>query len=96
MHAAINRIRVPAEYAARLEQAFSTAAAKMAGVPGFRSFKFLRREGGGEYVVFTEWDDYASFQAWSESDSFSRVHGAIDTRSPIKTDLTLYDVLIEQ
>ena len=95
MHVAINRLRVPPEYASHLEQAFARAS-QMAGVPGFRAFKFLRNEEGGEYLVLTEWDDRASFQAWTESDAFSRAHSGSNPNSPVRSELGVYEALIER
>ena len=95
MHVAINRLRVPAEYADHLEQAFARAS-NMAGVPGFRAFKFLRAEDGGEYLVLTEWDDRASFEAWTQSDAFTRAHSGSNPNSPVRSELTVYEALIER
>ena len=95
MHVAINRLRVPAEYAGHLEQAFARAS-NMAGVPGFRAFKFLRSEQGGEYLVLTEWDDRASFEAWTQSDAFTRAHSGSNPNSPVRSELTVYEALIER
>ena len=94
MHVAINRLRVPPEYAEHLEQAFARAS-NLAGVPGFRSFRLLRSEQGGEYLVFTEWDDRASFEAWTQSDAFARAHSGSNPNSPVKSQLTVYEVLVE-
>lgn len=95
MHIAINRLRVPPEYASHLEQAFARAS-DMAGVPGFRSFKFLRNEAGGEYLVLTEWDDRAAFETWTESDAFVRAHSGSNANSPVKSELSVYEVAIER
>jgi heme-degrading monooxygenase HmoA len=94
MHVAINRLRVPSEYADHLERAFAHASG-MTGVPGFRSFKFLKNEQGGEYLVLTEWDDRASFEAWTTSDAFTRAHSGSSSNSPVKSELGVYEVLIE-
>jgi heme oxygenase (staphylobilin-producing) len=93
MHVAINRLRVPAEYGERLEQAFGRQST-MGEVPGFRAFRLLRNEAGGEYLVLTEWDDRASFEAWLESDAFSRAHAGSNPNSPVKSELSNYEVVI--
>jgi heme oxygenase (staphylobilin-producing) len=95
MHVAINRLTVPTEYAEHLERAFSNASG-MAGVPGFRAFKLLRSEAGGEYLVLTEWDDRGSFEAWTQSDAFSRAHSGSNPNSPVTSQLTVYEALIER
>ncbi len=95
MHIAINRLRVPAEYTEHLERAFA-GATNMNGVPGFRSFKFLKNVGGGEYLVLTEWDDRQSFETWTESDAFVRAHSGGNSNSPVKSELGVYEVVMER
>jgi heme-degrading monooxygenase HmoA len=95
MFVAINRLRVPGEYAGRLEDGFSKAAG-MDGVGGFVSFDLLRSEAGGEYLVLTKWQDKASFEAWREGDSFQRAHASTNPNSPVKSELGTYDVVISR
>jgi heme-degrading monooxygenase HmoA len=95
VHVAINRLRVPAEYAEHLEQAFQRAS-NMAGVPGFRRFVLLRKVEGGEYLVLTEWDDRASFETWTQSDAFARAHSGSNPNSPVRSDLAVYEAIIER
>ena len=95
MHVVINRLNVPAEYASHLEQAFGRSSG-MQDVPGFRAFKFLRKEDGGEYLVLTEWEDRASFEAWTASDAFSRAHSGSNPNSPVKSELGVYEVMISK
>jgi heme oxygenase (staphylobilin-producing) len=95
MHLAINRLQVPTEYAEHLERAFGHASG-LADVPGFRSFKFLKNEQGGEYLVLTEWDSRADFEAWTQSDAFSRAHSGSNPNSPVKSQLSNYELLIER
>lgn len=96
MHIAINRLRVPPEYAEHLERAFQHSSGSMRDVPGFRAFKFLKHERGGEYLVVTEWDDRAAFEAWTQSEAFARAHAATNPNSPVKSELSVYEVLIER
>ena len=96
MYVAINRLRVPTEYAEHLERAFSHSSASMSAVPGFRAFKFLKNEQGGEYLVVTEWDDRAAFEAWTQSEAFARAHAETNPNSPVKSELSGYEVLIER
>ena len=90
----INRLSVPAEYGEHLEQAFGQRGGSMGGVPGCQGFQLLRREGGGEYLVLTAWEDRASFEAWRDSDAFQRAHSSTNPNSPVKSVLDTYDVLI--
>jgi heme oxygenase (mycobilin-producing) len=95
MFVAINRLQVPAEYADRLEEGFSRAGG-MDGVAGFIAFDLLRAEGGSDYLVLTRWDDRAAFEAWREGDAFQRSHGAANPNSPVKSELTTYDVVLSR
>lgn len=96
MFVAINRLRVPAEYATRLESGFSRQGSGMDGVAGFVSFDLLRAEEGGEYLVFTRWEDKPSFEAWREGDAFQRSHGTTNSDSPVQSDLGTYDVILSR
>jgi heme oxygenase (staphylobilin-producing) len=68
----------------------------MAGVAGFVAFQLLRQREGDEYLVFTTWQDEASFTAWRESDAFSRAHAETNPNSPVKSRLDTYTVVAEQ
>ncbi len=92
----VNRLQVPEEYAAHLEQAFGQRGGAIGGVPGCQGFQLLRREGGGEYLVVTTWDDHASFEAWRASDAFQRAHSSTNPNSPVQSTLEMYDVLLNQ
>ena len=96
MFVAINRLRVPYEYAGRLEEGFARAAGGMDDVAGFVSFDLLRAEAGGEYLVLTRWRDRASFEAWREGDAFQRSHGGANPNSPVKSELSAYDVVLSR
>ena len=95
MHVVINRLKVPAEYSANLEQAFSRSSS-LKEAPGFRSFKLLRNEQGEEYLVLTEWDTRASFEAWAASDAFTRAHSDANPNNPVQSELGVYEVIIER
>lgn len=72
--------------AADLEAAFAGRARRLARVPGFAGYEFLRRdagdgdEGPAEYVVMTHWADEAAYRAWVGSDAFRASHRARDAR----------------
>ena len=95
MFVAINRLRVPAEYASRLEEGFGRASG-MDGVAGFISFELLRAQDGGEYLVLTRWQDRSSFEAWREGDAFQRAHATTNPQSPVKSELARYDVVLSR
>ena len=92
----INRLTVPAEYGARLEGAFGSHSGGMSEVPGFKRFQLLRRSEGGEYLVLTEWQDRAAFEAWRESDAFQRAHSGTNPNSPVQSQLDTYEIVLEQ
>lgn len=96
MFVAINRLRVPPEYAGRLEQGFTSQAGGMDGVAGFLSFDLLRAEAGGEFLVVTKWQDKPSYEAWRQGDAFQRSHGTANPNSPVKSELGLYDVVLSR
>ncbi len=95
MFVAINRLRVPAEYASRLEEGFGRGGG-VEGVPGFVSFDLLRSEEGTEYLVLTRWEDKGAFEAWREGDAFQRAHASTNPNSPVRSELTVYDVVLSR
>ena len=92
MFVAINRLRVPAEYAGRLEEGFGRAGG-MNDVAGFVSFELLRSEDRGEYLVVTRWENRPSFEAWRAGDAFQQAHARTHPNSPVQSELTVYDVV---
>ncbi|MCC6177689.1 MAG: antibiotic biosynthesis monooxygenase [Chloroflexi bacterium] len=96
MFVAINKLQVPSEYAARLEEGFSRQAGGMQGVDGFVSFDLLRAEAGGEYLVVTHWRDKAAFETWREGDAFQRAHASTNPNSPVTSSLGAYDVVLSR
>lgn len=95
MMVVINRLKCPSGYTEHMERAFKQAGS-LTGVPGFRSFSFLRNRQGGEeveYVALTTWDSLEAYQAWLKSESFARAHGEAPTAGPIASSLEMYDVL---
>jgi heme oxygenase (staphylobilin-producing) len=95
MVVAINRLRVPDEYASRLEQAFGHSGS-MQGVPGFLRFELLKRSEGGEYLVVTHWESQEAFTAWRQSDASQRAHSGSNPHSPVTSQLETYEVVLAQ
>ncbi|MFN8524269.1 MAG: antibiotic biosynthesis monooxygenase [Chloroflexota bacterium] len=93
MFVAVNRLQMPAEYGAHLEQRFA-ATGGMDGVPGFVSFELLKSLEGTEYLVVTRWDGRASFDRWRESDAFMKAHSQTNPNSPVRSALGEYDVVL--
>jgi len=83
MYVVVNRIRVPQDQAAHLEQGFARAAPAMREVPGFVGFRLLKEAnpeadpavGTILYGAEATWRDAAAFEAWTASEAFGRVHG---------------------
>lgn len=72
----VNRLTVPAEQAATLEQRFAARAGTVDQAPGFEHFELLRPVGGTkDYLVYTRWDTVESYRAWRESQDFAAGHG---------------------
>jgi heme-degrading monooxygenase HmoA len=77
MYVVTNKLTVPPENAARLEEGFAHANERMRDVPGCLHFTLLREEGvdgSPIYIAMTNWEDEAAFQAWITSDNFRRSH----------------------
>jgi heme-degrading monooxygenase HmoA len=71
----INAIEVPEGMGDKLEERFAARAGEVESMPGFEGFELLRPTGGeSRYFVYTRWDSEDSFQAWVQSDSFTRGH----------------------
>jgi heme-degrading monooxygenase HmoA len=71
----INAIAVADGMGDQLEERFAKRAAEVEKMPGFEGFELLRPMGGEKrYFVYTRWDSEESFQAWVNSESFTRGH----------------------
>ena len=86
----INAISVPEGGGAELEKRFAARAGAVENQPGFEEFQLLRPvEGDDRYFVYTRWDSEESFQAWVNSQDFSRGHahagGGGEGQRPVAT-----------
>lgn len=71
----INAIEVPEGAGPELEQRFAARAGAVEKSPGFEGFQLLRPvEGEQRYFVMTWWESEEAFQAWLNSQDFSRGH----------------------
>jgi heme-degrading monooxygenase HmoA len=76
----INAISVPEGAGAELEKRFAARAGAVEQMPGFEEFLLLRpTEGESRYFVYTRWDSEESFQAWVQSQAFSRGHAQAES-----------------
>lgn len=69
-----NHIPVNEEFSSDFEQRFVGSGDRMTGTPGFVRNEILRPKNGDEYIVLTYWEDMESFEKWTQSDHFKKVH----------------------
>lgn len=80
---AINALTVPEPMREMLEQRFAARAGEVDKMPGFEAFELLRPLGDrDQYLVYTRWESEASFQAWTQSEAFSRGHAQASAHGP--------------
>jgi heme oxygenase (mycobilin-producing) len=73
----VNALTVPADQRDTLEARFAARRHAVDQADGFQHFELLRPlEGTEQYLVYTRWDDEASYLAWRESQQFAAGHGA--------------------
>lgn len=91
----INALTVPPEAGDELEARFRKRVGEVEKMPGFESFELLRPEKGDTWYVYTRWESAEAFQAWVESDSFSRGH-ARTSENPVAhgSELLAFDVVL--
>lgn len=91
----INALTVPAAAGEELESRFRKRLGEVEKMPGFEGFELLRPTDGDTWYVYTRWDSADSFQAWVESESFSRGH-AQTRQNPVahSSDLLAFDVVL--
>ena len=76
----INAITIPEGMGPQLEGRFAGRAKMVEAFDGFEDFQLLRPVAGQEsgedrYFVYTRWETEAHFQAWMDSQDFSKGHG---------------------
>jgi heme-degrading monooxygenase HmoA len=72
----INAITIPEGMGPQLEGRFAGRAKMVEQFDGFEDFQLLRpTEGEERYFVYTRWASEEHFQAWMNSQDFSKGHG---------------------
>jgi heme-degrading monooxygenase HmoA len=72
----INAITIPEGMGPQLEGRFAGRAKMVEAFEGFEDFQLLRpTEGEDRYFVYTRWASEENFQAWMNSQDFSKGHG---------------------
>ncbi|PSL45213.1 heme oxygenase (staphylobilin-producing) [Salsuginibacillus halophilus] len=76
MYVVMNELHVDdAEGKEQMKARFSKSADSMANVDGCLEFMFLDDDKSDQkLVVFTKWEDKASYEAWLHSDAFKKAH----------------------
>lgn len=80
---AINVLHVPEEMREKLEERFAARAGEVDKMDGFEAFELLRPASGtDDYLVYTRWESEAAFQAWVESEAFTKGHAQHHSQGP--------------
>lgn len=69
-----NRIPVAEGYEEDFEARMATRMGLVESTPGFIRNLVLRPVQADTYIVMTFWADYASFEAWTQSEAFRQAH----------------------
>ncbi|WP_380701170.1 antibiotic biosynthesis monooxygenase family protein [Salinithrix halophila] len=96
MYQVNNRITLRSEEQLdHLRKMFDGAAGRMETVPGFVSFRLLKKEDGSQLVVETVFESKEAYINWTESEHFARAHGGKSgSQGERQADLERFEVLI--
>ena len=97
MYVVMNRVMVNSDWADKFVERFAKRKGQIDKEPGFVSMQVLKpEESGTPFVVFTSWQDKASFKQWVNSDDFKLAH-----QNPMPTEafsegggLETFDVVV--
>lgn len=106
MFVAINYISCRDDYRERFETLFATRARAIDRMPGFRHMQVLKpKDGFGDYLIISHWDNEDNFQNWTHSSEFIEGHkrGFADIakakqegkESPLKSIFKTYNIIAE-
>jgi heme-degrading monooxygenase HmoA len=77
MYVAMNRFRIAGGREDEFTRVWRERDSYLDGVAGFRRFRLLqgeRRDGETTFVSHSEWDSRAAFEAWTNSEAFTKAH----------------------
>ena len=102
MYIAMNRFEINLGFEEGFENLWRGRKSRLNDVPGYQSFKLLRRESTEKHTLFasfTIWESEQHFKEWTESQNFRDAHSG--TSAPKGTyvghpNLELFDVVIEE
>lgn len=88
MFFAMNRFRIAVAHHTDFEDVWRKRDSMLGQVPGFREFHLLRgptADGATLYVSHSLWESRQAFEAWTNSEAFTKAHG--QSRAPEGTYL---------
>lgn len=100
MFIAMNRFRISRDHEEDFERIWRERETFLDEVPGFRSFNLLKGPADDEgrlYASHSTWDSREAFEAWTQSEAFSKAHR--QTSAPKGTylghpELESFDVIL--
>ncbi len=102
MFIAMNRFKVNAGKEADFEGIWRSRETYLQEVPGFVEFSLLRNDAsddsGTEFVSHSTWASKADFEAWTNSESFTRGHaqGSLQGVLAGPPQVALYDAVLHE
>ncbi len=93
MYVVMNVLQVPAEMKNRMADMFGNSSERMRQVPGCLEFQFLSSKEDGKQVVYTKWDNEASFKTWTESENFKRAHSHPGQSPATESQIEIFEVI---
>ena len=96
MYVVMNTLRMQAEHAPHITQAFRGSDEHMKQIAGCIDFKLLREaKGEGEpvFIAMTIWEDEESFRDWMQSADFRNAH-ANTANSAAQGEVHQYEVVV--
>lgn len=78
----MNNIPVSDEGKPLFETSFNKRQQTVETIKGFQAFRLLKPLKGNTYVVLTQWASERDYEAWKNSDAFSKVHQISPTKPP--------------
>jgi heme-degrading monooxygenase HmoA len=86
MFVAMNRFRVVRGEEAAFEAVWKGRDSRLAGTPGFLSFRLLRGPERADHTLYCShsvWADRDAFTAWTRSEAFRHAHRDVGEQKPL-------------
>ena len=78
----MNHIPIADEGKPVFEQGFQRRQHAVESMPGFHAYRLLKPLKGNTYVVLTQWAREKDYNAWKNSEEFSKAHQASSVKQP--------------